>query len=87
MLKDTKVYTGQEAQTIIGKAKKAGDEKLKKTEELNKEIAELEEKALSDGHLSDKERKAIQRKYEERNKIAAETLSKGQKNKELLCLD
>lgn len=79
MLKDTKVYTGQEAQTIIDKAKKAGDEKLKKTEELNKEIAELEEKALSDGHLSDKERKAIQRKYEERNKIAAETLSKGQK--------
>ena len=79
MLSDTKVYTGKEADEIVSRAKKAGDEKVKKTEELNKEIRELESKALADGKLSENERKAIQKKYDERNKIAVETLSKGQK--------
>ena len=79
MLSDTKVYTGKEADEIVSRAKKAGDEKVKKTEKLNKEIKELESKALADGKLSESERKAIQKKYDERNKIAVETLSKGQK--------
>src|SRR5699024_12039437 len=55
------------------------DEKVKKTEKLNKEIRELESKALADGKLSENERKAIQKKYDERNKLAVETLTKGQK--------
>ena len=79
MLSDTKVYTGKEADEIVSRAKKAGDEKVKKTEKLNKEIKELESKALADGKLSESERKAIQKKYDERNKLAVETLSKGQK--------
>lgn len=79
MLSDTKVYTGKEADEIVSRAKKAGDEKVKKTEELNKEIKELESKALADGKLSESERKAIQKKYNERNKLAVETLTKGQK--------
>ena len=79
MLSDTKVYTGKEADEIVSRAKKAGDEKVKKTEKLNKEIKELESKALADGKLSESERKAIQKKYNERNKLAVETLTKGQK--------
>ena len=79
MLSDTKVYTGKEAEEIVNRAKKSGAEKVKKTEELNKEIAALEEKALADGKLSEKERKAIQKKYSERNKIATDELTKGQK--------
>ena len=79
MLIDTKAFTGAESEEIINRAKKTGSEKVKKTEELNKEIRELEEKALADGTLSEKERKAIQAKYDERNKIAVKTLSQGQK--------
>src|SRR5699024_4615957 len=81
MLADTKVYTGKQAEEIVSRAKKAGDEKVKKTEKLNKEIKELESKALADGKLSESERKAIQKKYNERNKLAVETLTKTKKNK------
>ena len=67
------------------KATEEGNIRIRKAKELNKRIEALEEKAAKNGKLSKSETKELQRLYEQRNNLAVKSLSKGEKNNNVLC--
>lgn len=84
MLKDSKAFTQSEKNDMISKNQQASDEKVKKLESLNDEIAALEEKQFNDGKLTDKESAKLKSKLDERNKLTIKYLSQGQKEQQAI---
>jgi len=84
MLKNSEAFTAQEKQDMIQKNQEASDEKVKKLQDLNREIEELELKQFNDGKLTAQEEKDLKAKLEERNRITTETLTKGQKEQQAI---
>ncbi|HFE4669295.1 TPA: phage tail tape measure protein, partial [Staphylococcus aureus] len=54
-------FDEQEKQNILTRTKEKNDLRIKKEQELNQKIKELKEKALSDGQISENERKEIEK--------------------------
>lgn len=84
MLENSEAFTAQEKQDMIQKNQEASDEKVRRLEELNQEIEELELKQFNDGKLTAQEEKDLKAKLEERNRITTETLTKGQKEQQAI---
>ncbi len=59
---------------------------LKKEQELNQKIKELKEKALSDGQISENERKEIEKLENQRRDITVKELSKTEKEQERILV-
>lgn len=84
MLKDSKAFTQSEKDDMIAKNQEASDEKVRKLESLNDEIAVLEEKQFTDGKLTDSESAKLKSKLDERNKLTIKYLSQGQKEQQAI---
>lgn len=84
MLENSEAFTAQEKQDMIQKNQEASDEKVRRLEELNQEIEELELRQFNDGKLTDQEEKDLKAKLEERNRITTKTLTKGQKEQQAI---
>ncbi|PTI80736.1 phage tail tape measure protein, partial [Staphylococcus xylosus] len=84
MLENSEAFTAQEKQDMIQKNQEASDEKVRRLEELNQEIEELELKQFNDGKLTTKEEKALKAKLEDRKRITTKALSKGQKEQQAI---
>ncbi|ATH65715.1 phage tail tape measure protein [Staphylococcus nepalensis] len=84
MLENSEAFTAQEKQDMIQKNQEASDEKIKRLEELNQEIEELELKQFNDGKLTAQEEKDLKAKLDERNRITTESIAKGQKEQQAI---
>ncbi|MBA8777190.1 phage tail tape measure protein [Staphylococcus schleiferi subsp. coagulans] len=82
VLSETEVISDKRKQNIIQNIRKEGDIKVKATQELNRRISELENKAVLDGKLSEKETKELESLYRKRNDQAVRFLSKGEKEQQ-----
>ncbi|UXR54333.1 phage tail tape measure protein [Staphylococcus schleiferi] len=82
VLSETKVISDKRKRNIIQNIRKEGDIKVKATQELNRRISELENKAVLDGKLSEKETKELESLYRKRNDQAVRFLSKGEKEQQ-----
>ncbi|SUJ59645.1 prophage L54a, tail tape meausure protein, family [Staphylococcus aureus] len=51
----------KKSKNILTRTKEKNDLRIKKEQELNQKIKELKEKALSDGQISENERKEIEK--------------------------
>ncbi|AWQ92823.1 putative tail length tape measure domain protein [Staphylococcus aureus] len=60
--------------------------RIKKEQELNQKIKELKEKALSDGQISENERKEIEKLENQRRDITVKELSKTEKEQERILV-
>ncbi|WP_426366292.1 peptidoglycan DD-metalloendopeptidase family protein [Mammaliicoccus lentus] len=76
-LENSVSISDEEKQKIIEKTQEASDEKVKKLEKLNEEIAKLEEKQYTDGKLTAKETELLKSKLKERNALTVEYVAKG----------
>ncbi|QQS85816.1 phage tail tape measure protein [Staphylococcus carnosus] len=84
MLENSEAFTAQEKQDMIQKNQEGSDEKIKRLEELNQEIEELELKQFNDGKLTAQEEKDLKAKLDERNRITTESIAKGQKEQQAI---
>ncbi|MDW4160579.1 phage tail tape measure protein [Staphylococcus saprophyticus] len=84
MLENSEAFTAQEKQDMIQKNQEASDEKVRRLEELNQEIEELELKQFNDGKLTAQEEKDLKAKLEERTNITTKALVKGQKEQQVI---
>lgn len=84
MLENSEAFTAQEKQDMIQKNQEASDEKIKRLEELNQEIEEVELKQFNDGKLTAQEEKDLKAKLDERNRITTESIAKGQKEQQAI---
>lgn len=84
MLENSEAFSAQEKQDMIQKNQEASDEKVRRLEELNQEIEELELKQFNDGKLTAQEEKDLKAKLDERNNITTEALVKGQKEQQAI---
>ncbi|MDK9876076.1 phage tail tape measure protein [Staphylococcus equorum] len=84
MLENSEAFTAQEKQDMIQKNQEASDEKVRRLEQLNQEIEELELKQFNDGKLTAQEEKDLKAKLEERTNITTKALVKGQKEQQVI---
>ncbi|UBV35730.1 phage tail tape measure protein [Staphylococcus xylosus] len=84
MLENSEAFTAQEKQDMIQKNQEASNEKVRRLEQLNQEIEELELKQFNDGKLTAQEEKDLKAKLDERNNITTEALVKGQKEQQAI---
>ncbi|MDU0374336.1 phage tail tape measure protein [Staphylococcus pseudintermedius] len=82
VLKDTKVISDKRKKAILKKVEEEGNTRIQKAKELNAKIDKFENKALSDNKLSEKERFELKILYTQRNELAVEELSKGEKEQQ-----
>ncbi|HCW7881914.1 TPA: phage tail tape measure protein [Staphylococcus aureus] len=80
------VFDEQEKQNILTRTKEKNDLRIKKEQELNQKIKELKEKALSDGQISENERKEIEKLENQRRDITVKELSKTEKEQERILV-
>ncbi|HDB0766883.1 TPA: phage tail tape measure protein [Staphylococcus aureus] len=79
-------FDEQEKQNILTRTKEKNDLRIKKEQELNQKIKELKEKALSDGQISENERKEIEKLENQRRDITVKELSKTEKEQERILV-
>lgn len=84
MLENSEAFTAQEKQDMIQKNQEASDEKVRRLEQLNQEIEELELKQFNDGKLTAQEEKDLKAKLDERNRITTESIAQGQKEQQAI---
>ena len=71
----------EDKKRILKKTEERNEIAIKKTQELNRKIKEIEDKRNNSGKLSDKEIRELQSLYKQREEVAVKALTNGEKNK------